>query len=94
MLAAIKTDVERAKRMASNTRNKFLTPQVSKFVSRTRNPDMNYSVCSNLSLCSNRSDCLLLPALEPDYGITRDDKPKYFQNPYQAITCLYSTYDL
>lgn len=94
MLAAIKRDVERAKRMASNTRNKVHTPQVSKCVSRTMKPDMNYSVCSNMSLISNRSDCLLLPALEPDYGITRDDKPKYFQDTYQAITCLYSTYDL
>lgn len=79
MLARIKGDVEKAKRMASNSRNKLYTPQDSKL---------------NSSLYSNRGDRLLLPALEPDYGITRDDKPKYFQDTYQAITCIYSTYDL
>lgn len=80
--------------MANNTRNKFNTPQVSKCISHRKKLDMNLSVSSNMSLSSNRGDCLLLPALEPDYGIRREDKPKYFQDTYQAITCLCDTYDL
>nr|XP_026488233.1 protein abnormal spindle [Vanessa tameamea] len=90
ILVTIKGNVMRMKRMANNvTRNKFSTPQPSKYVSHTMNQslrDMNHSICS---YSGN-----LLPALEPDYGIIRVDKPRYFQDPQQAICCLFETYEL
>ncbi|XP_049868951.1 protein abnormal spindle [Pectinophora gossypiella] len=87
MLATIKSNVERTKRMANNARNKFHTPQTSK-VSQTGRLSMNYSICSN------KNDSFIMPALEPDYGITRVDKPRYFEDANQAITCLFHTYNL
>ncbi|KAI5651756.1 abnormal spindle-like microcephaly-assoc'd, ASPM-SPD-2-Hydin domain-containing protein [Phthorimaea operculella] len=95
ILATIKGNVERMKRMAGNSRNKSITPQSHKFVSHTRH-SMNYSSSSNMSLCSNsgKNDSIVLPALEPDYGITRADKPRYFEDAHQAISCLFQTYNL
>ncbi|KAJ2945923.1 hypothetical protein O0L34_g4838 [Tuta absoluta] len=98
ILATIKGNVERMKRMAGNSRNKSVTPQTHKFISHTRH-SMNYSSSSNslnYSLCSNsgRSDGAVLPALDPDYGITRADKPRYFEDAHQAISCLFQTYNL
>ncbi|KAM3964561.1 microtubule assembly factor abnormal spindle [Aphomia sociella] len=88
MLVTIKGNIDRMKRMASNTRNKYSTPQPSKFVSHTVNQSLNYSVCSN------HNGGIPLPALEPDYGIIRADKPRYFEDAHQAITCLFSAYKL
>ncbi|XP_063824828.1 protein abnormal spindle [Ostrinia nubilalis] len=89
MLTTIKGNVDRMKRMATNARNKFHTPQPSKFVSHTGNQSLNQSVCSSASNSS-----ILLPALEPDYGIVRADKPRYFEDAQQAINCLFHTYKL
>ncbi|XP_050346241.1 protein abnormal spindle [Nymphalis io] len=90
ILVSIRGNVMRMKRMASNViKNKFSTPQPSKYVSHTMNQslrDMNHSICCNSGY--------LLPALEPDYGIIRADKPRYFQDPQQAICCLFETYEL
>ncbi|XP_059045391.1 abnormal spindle-like microcephaly-associated protein homolog [Achroia grisella] len=90
MLLTIKGNIDRMKRMASNTtRSKYSTPQTAKFVSHTGNQSLNYSLCSN-----HNSARIPLPALEPDYGIIRADKPRYFEDAGQAITCLFSTYKL
>ncbi|CAH2106556.1 unnamed protein product [Euphydryas editha] len=90
ILVTIKGNVMRMKRMANNVmRNKFSTPQPPKYGSHSLNQslrDMNQSICSN--------NVYLLPALEPDYGIIRADKPRYFQDPQQAICCLFETYRL
>lgn len=88
MMSTIKGNVDRMKRMATNSRNKYHTPQPSKFVSHTGNQSLNQSVCS----IGNSS--FLLPALEPDYGIVRADKPRYFEEAQQAINCLFYTYKL
>lgn len=90
ILVTIKGNVMRMKRMANNTRHKFNTPQPSKFVSHTMNQSLRASM--NHSICNNSG--YLLPALEMDYGITRIDKPRYFEDPQQAILCLFDTYDL
>ncbi|CAG9584485.1 unnamed protein product [Danaus chrysippus] len=90
MLVTIKGNVNRMKRMTNNTRNKFSTPQPTRFVSHTLNQSVRASV--NTSHCSYESS--LLPALEPDYGITRADKPRYFEDAQQAINCLFDTYKL
>ncbi|CAH0719484.1 unnamed protein product, partial [Brenthis ino] len=90
ILLTIKANVMRMKRMAGNARNKFNTPQPSKFVSHTMNQSVRVSM--NHSICSSSS--YLLPALETDYGITRIDKPRYFEDPQQAIICLFDTYNL
>ncbi|XP_063618983.1 protein abnormal spindle-like [Cydia splendana] len=37
---------------------------------------------------------ILLPALEPDYGIARVDHHRYFVDTRQAIHCLFRTYKL
>ncbi|CAB3223961.1 unnamed protein product [Arctia plantaginis] len=87
MLLTIKGNVDRSKRMSTNVmKNKFHTPQTSKFVSK--NQSMNRSVCSvgNVDI--------VLPALEPDYGIVRIDKPRYFEDAQEAINCLFLTYKL
>ncbi|XP_053607328.1 protein abnormal spindle [Plodia interpunctella] len=90
MMVTIKGNVDRMKRMESNaTRNKYSTPQPTKFVSHTNS--LNFSICSNGSVGSCR---LPLPALEPDYGITRADKPRYFEDAQHAINCLFSSFKL
>ncbi|XP_013199690.1 protein abnormal spindle [Amyelois transitella] len=88
MLVTIKSNVDRTKRMATNARNRYSTPQPSKFVSHT-NQSLNYSMCSNGNSCH-----LPLPALEPDYGITRADKPRYFDDAQHAISSLFSAFKL
>ncbi|XP_075973347.1 microtubule assembly factor abnormal spindle [Anticarsia gemmatalis] len=89
MLVTIKGNVDRTKRMTTNImKNKFHTPQPSKFISHTGNQSLNMSVCS----MGNSS--IILPALEPDYGIVRVDKPRYFEDAQQAINCLFHTYNL
>lgn len=91
ILVTIKGNVERVKRMVENTsRNKFATPQPSKFVSHTNS--RNLSVCSSSSNASNNS--ILLPSMEPDYGIVREDKPRYFEDAKQAITCIFHAFKL
>ncbi|XP_026751723.2 protein abnormal spindle [Galleria mellonella] len=88
MLVTIKGNIDRMKRMTNNAmRNRHATPQ-SKYVSHTINQSLNYSICSNHSVG------IILPALEPDYGIVRADKPRYFEDAQQAITYLFSTYKL
>ncbi|XP_039753829.1 protein abnormal spindle [Pararge aegeria] len=100
MLVTIKGNVSRMKRMAQNTRNNnvFHTPQPSKFVSHTRNGSSQWNQSlrdsGNLSICSNSSNSSLLPALEPDYGIARVDRPRYFEDAQQAINCLFEVYSL
>ncbi|RVE44466.1 hypothetical protein evm_010870 [Chilo suppressalis] len=90
MLTSIKSNVGRMKRMTSNAiRSKFNTSQTSKFVSNTSNMSFNHSICSSNANCS-----ITYPALEPDYGITRADKPRYFEDAQLAITCLFKTYKL
>ncbi|XP_072932118.1 uncharacterized protein asp [Epargyreus clarus] len=89
MMVTIKGNINRMKRMTGNFRNKCNTPQPSKFVSHTMNQSLNHSVCSNGSNYD-----VLLPALEPDYGIVRVDKPRYFEDAQQAITCLFNVYKL
>lgn len=90
MLVAIKGNVERVKRMTENTsRNKFATPQPSKFISHTNSRNISMSSSSSASNSS-----ILLPSVEPDYGIVREDKPRYFEDAYQAINCLFRTFKL
>lgn len=89
MLKTIKGNIDRMKRMATNTmKNKYHTPQPTRFVSHTSNQSLNHSVSSN-SGCTH-----LAPALEPDYGILRADKPRYFEDAQHAIHCLFLTYKL
>lgn len=89
MLTTIKGNIDRGKRMARNSsKNKFSTPQPSRFISHLNNT-LNTTVCSSAS-----DDSILLPAIEPDYGITRADKPRYFEDAQQAIKCLFRTYKL
>lgn len=90
MLLTIKGNVERAKRMVTNMRNKYPTPQTSKFVSNT-NSKVNMSICSSVG---GSHSSIILPAIDPDYGIVREDKPRYFEDAYQAICCLFNTYNL
>ncbi|KAF9806478.1 hypothetical protein SFRURICE_001273 [Spodoptera frugiperda] len=88
MLVTIKGNVDRTKRMTTNImRSKFHTPQPSKFISHTNNQSLNMSLC-------NTGQSTMLPALEPDYGIVRVDKPRYFEDAQQAISCLFHTYQL
>ncbi|XP_026725115.1 protein abnormal spindle [Trichoplusia ni] len=88
MLVTIKNNVDRTKRMTTNSvRSKFNTPQPSKFISHTNNQSLNMSLCST-------GNSIVLPALEPDYGIARVDKPRYFEDAQQAINCLFHTYKL
>ncbi|CAH2037734.1 unnamed protein product, partial [Iphiclides podalirius] len=97
ILVTIKSNVDRMKRMAHNaTKNRFHTPQPTKFISHTnhqsfRDNNMNHSLC-NTSNVSNMT--IVLPSLEPDYGIIRADKPRYFEDAQQAINCLFKTYKL
>ncbi|KAJ8730212.1 hypothetical protein PYW07_017250 [Mythimna separata] len=87
MLVTIKGNVDRTKRMTTNImRSKFHTPQPSKCISRTSNQSLNMSLCSGNNI--------VLPALEPDYGIARVDQPRYFEDAQQAINCLFLTYKL
>lgn len=90
ILVTIKGNVMRMKRMTNNAlRNKFSTPQPAKYGSHSLNQslrDLNHSSSSNTAY--------LLPTLEPDYGIIRANKPRYFQDPQQAICCLFETYRL
>ncbi|KAJ8728030.1 hypothetical protein PYW08_016415 [Mythimna loreyi] len=87
MLVTIKGNVDRTKRMTTNImRSKFHTPQPSKFISHTHNQSLNMSLCNGHNI--------VLPALEPDYGIARVDKPRYFEDAQQAISCLFHTYKL
>ncbi|CAK1595962.1 unnamed protein product [Parnassius mnemosyne] len=97
ILVTIKGNVDRMKRMANNvTKNRFHTPQPSKFISHTSNhsfrDSMNHSICNTSNIAHMRN--VLLPALEPDYGIVRADKPRYFEDAQQAINCLFKTYKL
>ncbi|CAH0701318.1 unnamed protein product [Spodoptera exigua] len=88
MLVTIKGNVDRTKRMTTNImRSKFHTPQTSKFISHTNNQSLNMSLCQT-------GQSTMLPALEPDYGIVRVDKPRYFEDAQQAISCLFHTYEL
>lgn len=97
MLVTIKGNVDRMKRMAHNvTKNRFHTPQPSKFISHIsnqsfRDSNMNHSMF-NTSNALNTS--IVLPSLEPDYGIIRADRPRYFEDAQQAINCLFKTYKL
>nr|XP_021183211.2 protein abnormal spindle [Helicoverpa armigera] len=87
MLVSIKGNVDRNKRMTTNSmKNKFSTPQPSRFISHTSNQSLNMSLCAG--------QVTVLPALEPDYGIARVDKPRYFEDAQQAISCLFHTYNL
>ncbi|PZC82997.1 hypothetical protein B5X24_HaOG208864 [Helicoverpa armigera] len=87
MLVSIKGNVDRNKRMTTNSmKNKFSTPQPSRFISHTSNQSLNMSLCAG--------QVTVLPALEPDYGIARVDKPRYFEDAQQAIICLFHTYNL
>lgn len=87
MLVTIKGNVDRCKRMSTNVmKNKFHTPQTSKFVSKIHS--------MNMSVCCMGNGGIVLPALEPDYGIVRVDKPRYFEDAQEAITCLFLTYKL
>ncbi|KAJ0177100.1 hypothetical protein K1T71_007109 [Dendrolimus kikuchii] len=89
MLVTIKSNIDRGKRMARNSiKNKCSTPQPNKFISHMNNT-LNMTVCSSTS-----NDSILMPAIEPDYGITRADKPRYFEDAQQAINCLFRTYKL
>ncbi|XP_068632187.1 protein abnormal spindle [Battus philenor] len=94
ILVTIKGNVERMKRMEHNTKNRFHTPQTTKFISRTNNlpfrDNMNQSLCSNFVNKNN----IPLPTLEPFYGSNRADNPKYFEDAQQAINCLFKTYKL
>ncbi|CAG4980178.1 unnamed protein product [Colias eurytheme] len=95
IMVAIKGNVDRMKRMVTNSaRHRLSTPQSSRFVSHmNQSRDIaNVSVCSNSSSSSNPD--LLLPALDPDYGISRADKPRYFEDAQQAISCLFHAYEL
>ncbi|KAG6445889.1 abnormal spindle-like microcephaly-associated protein homolog [Manduca sexta] len=87
MLISIKRNIDRMKRMACNvTRNK--QPVQNARASLTHS--FNQSI-SSTGACRSNS---LLPALEPDYGIIRADKPRYFVDAQQAIDCLFYTYAL
>ncbi|CAK1547078.1 unnamed protein product [Leptosia nina] len=101
MLLAIKNNIGRMKKMASNSmKYKLSTSQPSRKMSLpSRNTDrssLNISVCSNVSMsCSVRNkNAITLPLLEPDYGIDRPGTLRYFEDPQQAIDCLFVTYDL
>ncbi|KAG7302798.1 hypothetical protein JYU34_012775 [Plutella xylostella] len=84
MLVTIKCNVDRMKRMAENSsKTRFSTPQSHKFISHTMNQSMR-----------DASSNILMPALEPDFGIKRADKPRYFEDASQAINCLFRTFKL
>ncbi|XP_041977944.1 protein abnormal spindle [Aricia agestis] len=92
MLVTIKGNVLRMKRMASKHRNRIsCTPQHPKTVSHT----MNMSLRDSISVSSNHGiRNITLPTLEPDYGIVRADKPRYFEDAEEAILCLFHAYEL
>lgn len=85
------------KRMTQKvTKNRFHTPQPSKFISHINNQSfrdnsMNHSICSTSSIANTN---IVLPSIEPDYGIFRADRPRYFEDAQQAIDCLFETYKL
>lgn len=88
MLMTIKGNVERLKRMTENTARNKLSMQPSMFASHA-----NHS--SNVSICSTGSNVSIpLPTMEPDYGIIRERKPRYFKDAQQAISCLFQTFKL
>ncbi|KPJ02702.1 Protein abnormal spindle [Papilio xuthus] len=92
-LMTIKSNVDRMKRMTNNSKHRFHTPQPFKTMPRIYNhgDSLNHSVAN--SNCTGRSK-IVLPALEPDYGITRMEAPQYFEDSQQAIDCLIKTYNL
>ncbi|XP_073945127.1 microtubule assembly factor abnormal spindle [Choristoneura fumiferana] len=61
----------------------------------TQNANKNKPItpCKNLNSTFSHNS-VLLPALEPDYGIARADQQRYFVDTQQAIHCLFRTYKL
>lgn len=83
MMVTIKGNVDRMRRMTGNAnKNRFSTPQPNRFMSHTLNQSMQ---------TVSRT---VLPALQPDFGINRIDRPRYFEDASQAVNCLFQTYKL
>lgn len=87
MLITIKKNIDRMKRMACNV---MKTKPAAAVPTRASLSHSSF----NVSVNSSAKSIIVLPALEPDYGITRADKPRYFVDAQQAIDCLFSTYSL
>lgn len=90
----IKSNVDRMKRMTNNSKHRFHTPQPFKTMPRMFNhhgDNLNHSVANTNNIGKAK---IVLPALEPYYGITRLEAPQYFEDSQQAIDCLIKTYNL
>ncbi|CAF4900272.1 unnamed protein product [Pieris macdunnoughi] len=89
-LIAIKNSTSRMKKMAANsTKSKLVTQTPNRSFTSYEKPNFNMSL-RNVS----RKNTTLLPNLNPDYGIERYDKPRFFLDPEQAIECIFMTYNL
>lgn len=86
LLKSIKGNLDRMKRITTN---------LSKVkISCTQHSEISFNNSLNYSLRNKVSNPCVLPALEPDYGIVRANKPRYFQDPHVAIEQLFKMYKL
>ncbi|XP_045520259.1 protein abnormal spindle [Pieris brassicae] len=88
-LIAIKNSTSRMKKMAANSTKPKLTQTPNRSFTPNEKPNFNMSL-RNVS----RKNTTILPNLNPDYGIERNDKPRFFLDPEQAIECIFMTYNL